>query len=111
MQTLEGLELASFKRRAAAIVVDSLIAAIVFVILFWSAGTLWERLHPGTHLNFLLTFGGKESNWYSLVYLTAYFTLAVSLTNGRPPASVCAASASFPLRMTASRSGTHLSGR
>jgi uncharacterized RDD family membrane protein YckC len=85
VQSLEGLELASFKRRAAAIVIDSLLAAIIFVILAWPAGTLWERLHPGTHLNIVLTFGGKESNWYSLVFLTVYFTLAVVFTNGRPP--------------------------
>jgi uncharacterized RDD family membrane protein YckC len=85
MQALEGLELASFKRRAAAIVIDCLLAAMIFVILVWPAGTLWERLHPGTHLNIVLTFGGKQSNWYSILFVTLYFTLAVYFTNGRPP--------------------------
>ncbi len=84
MQVLEGLELASFSRRAAAILIECLVAAAVFVILVGPAGWLWERLHPGQHAHIMLTFSGRESNWYSIVFLTAYFTLSVYLTNGRP---------------------------
>jgi uncharacterized RDD family membrane protein YckC len=85
MQALEGLELASFSRRAAAILIDFVLAAALFVVLVGPAGTLWERLHPGTHLRIVLAFGGGKSNWYSIIFLTAYFSLAVFLTNGRPP--------------------------
>jgi uncharacterized RDD family membrane protein YckC len=84
MQALEGLELASFRRRAAAILIECLVAAAVFVALVGPAGMLWERLHPGMEAHIVLTFGGREPNWYSILFLTAYFTLSVYLTNGRP---------------------------
>jgi uncharacterized RDD family membrane protein YckC len=84
MQALEGLELASFSRRAAAILIECLVAAAVFVGLVGPAAWLWERLHPGIQAHIVLTFSGRESNWYSIIFLSAYFTLSVYLTNGRP---------------------------
>jgi uncharacterized RDD family membrane protein YckC len=84
MQALEGLELATFSRRAAAILIEGLVAAAVFVVLAGPAGLLWERLHPGMQARIVLTFSGRESNWYSIIFVTAYFTLSVYLTNGCP---------------------------
>jgi uncharacterized RDD family membrane protein YckC len=84
MLALEGLELATFSRRAGAILIEGFVAAAVFVILVGPAGMLRERLHPGMQARIVLTFGGRESNWCSLIFLTPYFTLSVYLTNGRP---------------------------
>jgi uncharacterized RDD family membrane protein YckC len=82
MRSLEGLPLASFGRRAWAFLIDFALAAALFAAVAIPAGTFWERMHPGEHAQIVFTFGGKEGNWYSIIFLTAYFTLCSYATNG-----------------------------
>ena len=82
---LAGVPLASFGRRAAALVTDFLIAGIIFIVATVGGGTLLVRLgllelEGSVMLN--LTFFG---NWYSVVWLVAYFTLGIYFGRGRTP--------------------------
>jgi uncharacterized RDD family membrane protein YckC len=84
MQQLEGLSLASFKRRAAAFLLDILAAALVFMVAAVPAGLLWERGHPGQQAHIVFAPLGREGgNWYSIIAFTAYMTLSLYLSNGR----------------------------
>jgi len=81
MLALEGLPLASFSRRAAAIVIDFVAVFALAAVIAQPVGSLWERTHPGTNLKIVLAFG-PEANWYSIAAVATYFTLSVFATNG-----------------------------
>jgi uncharacterized RDD family membrane protein YckC len=78
MFALEGVELASFARRAGALAIDFVAIVAVFI-----AGALpvaiWSKAHQkNLHIE-LVPF----HNWYSTILPVVYFGLLVWLTNGR----------------------------
>ncbi len=88
MQELAGVRLASFPARAAALLIDCLLASVLFVALiavlialikFIPALRAWEA-HRDIHIemNFV-------HNWYSLVYTVIFFGLALYWGRGRTP--------------------------
>jgi uncharacterized RDD family membrane protein YckC len=82
MQELEGSELASFGRRAAAFAIDFTIAGISFTALAFPATLLAVRrgwVHENIHLHF------DYHSWYSIVWSVLYFTLFGYLGNGKTP--------------------------
>jgi uncharacterized RDD family membrane protein YckC len=80
---LTGLPLASFPRRALALLLDFLIAGILFVGITVGGGILIQKtgiISSDEHINLQFTF---FKNWYSIVWLVVYFTLSVYLMNGQ----------------------------
>jgi uncharacterized RDD family membrane protein YckC len=84
MRELGGLELASFTSRAAAFLIDFLIAGALFLALLFAGAGLLNRFtslgQDNRHVNIELNF---FENWYSIVYLVLFFGLSVYLGNGR----------------------------
>jgi uncharacterized RDD family membrane protein YckC len=85
MHALHGRPLAPFGRRAAALAIDFAIAGILFLLIVIPTLGLLLRagfIHPEgdikLHLNFF-------ENWYSIVWLVAYFALTTYLGDGRTP--------------------------
>ncbi len=81
-QSLEGVRLASFRRRFAAFGVDMTIVAIVFMavtllLLPWLIRNGWYD--PEGQLNLRLSF----DNWYSLILIVLYFALGHYWGNGK----------------------------
>ena len=79
MLALEGVELASFARRAGALAIDFLAIVAVFLALAIPIATLWGKAHSQ---NVNLEFKPFE-NWYSTLLPVVYFGLVVWMTNGR----------------------------
>jgi uncharacterized RDD family membrane protein YckC len=79
MLALEGVELASFARRAGALGIDFVAIVAVFLAVAIPIATLWGKAH-NTNIN--LEFKPFE-NWYSTITPVVYFGLVVWLTNGR----------------------------
>ncbi|MCK4942106.1 MAG: RDD family protein, partial [Candidatus Aminicenantes bacterium] len=80
---LAGTPLASFTRRVIALLIDFLVAGIMFILLavgiiFIVQLTGLVKLDPDLNIDFRF-FG----NWYSAIWLVLYFTLSVYLSNGR----------------------------
>jgi len=84
MRELGGLELASFTSRAAAFLIDFLIAGALFLVLLFAGAALLNRFtslgQDNRHVNIELNF---FENWYSIVYLVLFFGLSVYLGDGR----------------------------
>jgi uncharacterized RDD family membrane protein YckC len=85
MDELDGLELASFQARAIAFVIDFLLAAVVFVAIGALIILVMVKLfhfNQGSdrHVKVELDF---FHNWYSVVYLVAFFGLSHYLGNGQ----------------------------
>ena len=82
MQELEGLELASFGQRAIAFAIDFMLAGAVFLAGMFALIKLlpmsWLEGRGDIHLE--LDF---LHNWYSIVYLVAFFGLSQYFGNGR----------------------------
>ncbi len=89
VQVLDGRELAPFGARAAAFVIDFVVAGLLFMVLFALVGFPIARalvragvvqLHGNVmlHLNFF-------HNWYSVAWLVLYFGLATYWGDGRTP--------------------------
>lgn len=78
MLTLEGVELASFARRAGAIAIDFVAVVALFLAIAIPIAKLWERTH---HVDVNLEFKPFE-NWYSTISPVIYFAVIVALTNG-----------------------------
>jgi uncharacterized RDD family membrane protein YckC len=79
MLSLEGVELASFARRAAAIGIDFVAIVLGFLAVAIPIGNFWEHTHNvSVHLEFK-----PFENWYSTISPVLYFCLLVWLTNGR----------------------------
>lgn len=83
MQELEGLELASFWQRAIVFAIDFVFAGALFLVLFLLAVKVLPRTIWGEHdVHIELDF---FHNWYSVVYLVAFFSLFTDFGNGRTP--------------------------
>jgi len=77
MLALEGVELASFWRRALALGIDMLAVVVVFIALAIPVA-LWDKRHNiEAHLSF-----NPFENWYSTLLPVIYAGLLVWLTNG-----------------------------
>ena len=83
---LAGTPLASFSRRALALITDFLIAGGLFMVVMVGGGILLARmglldfLDLDNDVNLKLTF---FQNWYSLVWLVAYFAISLWIGKGR----------------------------
>jgi uncharacterized RDD family membrane protein YckC len=80
---LTGVRLASFSRRAAALVTDFFLAGFLFVLVVVGGGAALLRLgllELEEKVTLGMTFYG---DWYSIAWLVAYFTLSVYWGNGR----------------------------
>jgi len=78
MLALEGVELASFARRAGAMAIDFIAIVVVFGAIVLPIA-LWDKRHQiEAHFNF-----DPFENWYSTLLPAVYFGLLVWLTNGR----------------------------
>jgi uncharacterized RDD family membrane protein YckC len=84
MQELNGVELASFRSRAIAFLIDFVIAGALFLgilVLFFKLANRFTSLGQNSrHINIELNF---FENWYSIVYLVVFFGLSVYFGNGR----------------------------
>jgi uncharacterized RDD family membrane protein YckC len=78
MLELEGLELASFGRRAGAIAIDFVAIVAIFLAVGIPIARIWEKTH---NVSVNLEFKPFE-NWYSTILPVVYFALIVALTNG-----------------------------
>ena len=82
MQELEGLELASFWQRAITFTIDFMLAGAVFLAGMFALiklfPTSWLEGRGDIHIE--LDF---FHNWYSVVYLVAFFGLSQYFGNGR----------------------------
>jgi uncharacterized RDD family membrane protein YckC len=80
MQALHGTPLASFTARAAAFVIDFLLAFSLFLAILIPGGRLANKMGYETgDINLKFDFG----HWYSLLFLVAYFALFTYWGNGR----------------------------
>ncbi len=79
MLALEGVELASFARRAGALGIDFVAIVAVFFVIAIPIASVWSKAH---HINVHLDFKPFE-NWYSTILPVVYFGLVVWMTNGR----------------------------
>ena len=78
MLVLEGVELASFARRAGAMAIDFVAIVVVFAAIALPIA-LWDKQHQiEAHFNF-----DPFENWYSTLLPVIYFGLLVWWTNGR----------------------------
>lgn len=85
MLAVHGAELATFPRRAAALVVDFLLAGLLFLALTVPVGMVLQSvgvIRPDRDVTLQLNF---FRNWYSIVWLVLYFGLATWVGNGRTP--------------------------
>jgi uncharacterized RDD family membrane protein YckC len=79
MLALEGVELASFARRAGAIGIDFVAIVAVFLAIAIPVAKAWQKAHQADiHLEFK-----PFENWYSTILPVIYFALVVWVTNGR----------------------------
>ena len=84
MLELDGVKLASFKRRAIAYVIDCLLVVAVFAAVTLGGAALAARFDllaqdARVHLKF------NFANWYSIASLVVYFGLLTFLGKGRTP--------------------------
>ena len=78
MLALEGVELASFARRTAALAIDMLAVISLFILL-----VIPIAIHDQTHrIDAHISFDPFE-NWYSTLLPVVYCGLSVWITNGR----------------------------
>ena len=83
VETLAGVPLASFTRRAIAFLLDFVIAGLLFILLTVGIGRLAERIGIlPTQENVQLQFTFFK-NWYSVAWSVLYFTLSLYLGKGR----------------------------
>ncbi len=86
LKQLAGLPLASFKARAAALVIDFLLAAAMFLALMGGVIALFKYVpalrdwDANNHVEIELNF---FHNWYSVVYLVIFFGLSLYWGRGR----------------------------
>lgn len=79
---LEGVRLASFRRRLAAFSIDMLVVAFIFmagVIVLGPLLAKWGVVNPDDDINIRLGFG----NWYSVILIAFYFSLSHFFGRGR----------------------------
>ncbi|MFN7966023.1 MAG: RDD family protein [Acidobacteriota bacterium] len=83
-ESLAGVPLASFMRRASALFIDTVLAGASFGIVSVAGAVLGSKLGLVTadHIDIKFTFFG---NWYSVVWLVLYFTLFTYFGHGQTP--------------------------
>ena len=81
MLEIHGIQLASFKARLAAFMIDFLLAFVVFLIVIFSINGFGMFEQFGIKEDTVLKF--DLSNWYSLVCIVLYFCLATYFGNGK----------------------------
>ncbi len=88
MRSLEGVELASFKRRAIAFLIDVVIAFLIFLLVLAIIGliVLWYERRFSDVSHYTLRFEGQS--WYektimNIVLPLSYFGLSTYFTNGQ----------------------------
>ena len=79
MLTLDGLELASFARRAGALAIDFVALVAVFFLTVLPIAYVWGKVH---NIDVHLVFAPFE-NWYSTILPVVYFGPLVWITNGQ----------------------------
>jgi uncharacterized RDD family membrane protein YckC len=79
MLALEGVELASFRRRFVALAIDFVAVVLLFSAVAAPIAIFWSKAH---HQNVHVDFKPFE-NWYSTIAPVVYFALIVWITNGR----------------------------
>ena len=79
MRELDGLQLASFGSRALALVLDFIIAALLFVVVMGPAEEFILRGVFRNDVELVFTF---FMNWYSVVWLVVYFGISTYFGNG-----------------------------
>jgi uncharacterized RDD family membrane protein YckC len=82
MKEIHGVPLASFTRRAMAIVLDFMFAFLLFIVVVIPGGMLADWLGFGNG-DISLKFNFED--WYSLVVLVAYFALTTYWGRGQTP--------------------------
>ena len=83
MHELDGAELASFVRRAFAIIIDLMLVVGLFILIASLLGPLLPGngvIKKGDDLELNL-----DMNWYSSAFIVVYFVLATYLGNGKTP--------------------------
>jgi len=80
---LAGMPLASFTRRAIAIVIDFLVAGLVFMVMTVGGLILGQKTGLVTLDNDIMLKFTFFRNWYSIVWLVIYFTFSIYLGNGQ----------------------------
>ncbi len=84
MHQVHGAQLASFKARAVAFIIDFLVAFLLFLVLL----ILGVRLGSSLGLLNLKTDINLEfdlHHWYSLIFVVLYFGISTYLGNGKTP--------------------------
>jgi uncharacterized RDD family membrane protein YckC len=84
MRQLDGAQLASFKARAIAFILDFFLAFTLFVVVF----ILGARVASGLGLLKIETNINLEfdlHHWYSILFVVLYFGLSTYLGNGKTP--------------------------
>ena len=84
MHQVHGAQLASFKARAIAFIIDFFVAFVLFVAAFILGARLASslgllKIETNVNLEFDL------HHWYSLVFVVLYFGLSTYLGNGKTP--------------------------
>ncbi len=84
MKELDGLELASFRRRAIALLIDAVLAGTLFAVVMIAVVLLLNRFtslgRSDRHINIEMNF---LHNWYSIAYTVLFFGLSFYLGNGQ----------------------------
>ena len=84
MRQLDGAQLASFKARSIAFILDFFLAFVLFVVLFILGARLVSslgllKIETNVNLEFDL------HHWYSILFIVLYFGLSTYLGNGKTP--------------------------
>jgi uncharacterized RDD family membrane protein YckC len=82
---LTGMPLASFSRRAMALLIDFFFAGLSFMALTVGGLLIAQRMgvvHLADDVKLQFTF---FRNWYSVIWLVVYFTLTLHFGRGRTP--------------------------
>lgn len=82
MREVHGMPLATFWQRAAAFLVDMLLAAFLLTVTVWLVAVMLFQLgHDVGDIRLQIDF----HHWYSLIALVVYFALWTYFTDGRTP--------------------------
>jgi len=83
LQTLHGVALASFARRAFAFLADFVILCLLFIV-FMIPVEMFLHSHDLIKSDKEIVFA-LNLNWYSIAWVVAYFGLATYFGNGKTP--------------------------
>ncbi len=83
MLSLQGMELASFYRRAISFLIDLAIASLLFFVVFSAIEPFLIKM--GWIKNDQEIIFALNLNWYSIAWIVLYFGLAAYIGNGKTP--------------------------